>query len=87
VTEPDEDRPSTVAAVKRPHHWWQRGVAGTLGGALVGVEQQLWRDQPPPQELVHHARPDDPMPLNDGGRLVVIVPGQESREDPMDDDR
>ncbi|MDQ1324508.1 MAG: hypothetical protein QG587_1844, partial [Chloroflexota bacterium] len=34
----------------------------SIGGVLFGFEQQVFRNQPPPHELVHHARPDDPVP-------------------------
>ena len=39
----------------------------SIGGVLFGFEQQIFRNQPPPHELVHHARPDDPVPAADGG--------------------
>ena len=51
-----------------------RGIAQTIGGVLFGFDQQVWRNQPPPHELVHHARPDASVPAGDGGRLVVSVP-------------
>ncbi len=55
-----------------------------IGGALVGLDQQVFRTLPPAQELVHHARPDDPVPTGDGGLLVTLPP--ERREPKADVD-
>ncbi len=46
-----------------------------MGGVLFGFEQQVWRTAPPPQELVHHARPDAPVPAGDGTMLTIELPG------------
>jgi hypothetical protein len=46
----------------------------TIGAILAGIEQQILRTQPPAHELVHHARPDAPIPAKDGGHLLVIFP-------------
>ena len=46
----------------------------SIGGVLFGFEQQVFRNQPPPHELVHHARPDDPVPAADGGLLTIELP-------------
>ena len=43
----------------------------TIGGVLFGFEQQVLRTMPPAQELVHHARPDDPLPAGDGGFVTI----------------
>ena len=40
------------------------GPATTIGAILVGFDQQIFRSIPPAQELVHHARPDDPAPTD-----------------------
>jgi hypothetical protein len=48
----------------------------TIGGVLFGFEQQVWRRMPPPQELVHHARPDDPVPAGDGGFVTIQMPDE-----------
>jgi len=34
----------------------RRPVGETIGGILVGFDQQIFRDMPPAQELVHQAR-------------------------------
>jgi hypothetical protein len=49
-------------------------LAQSIGGVLFGFEQQVFRNQPPPHELVHHARPDDPVPAADGGLLTIELP-------------
>ena len=48
----------------------------TIGGVLFGFEQQVLRTMPPSQELVHHARPDDPVPAGDGGFITIGMPDQ-----------
>ncbi len=48
----------------------------TIGGVLFGFEQQVLRTMPPPQELVHHARPDDPWPAGDGGFVTIVRPDE-----------
>jgi hypothetical protein len=47
----------------------------TIGGVLFGFEQQVLRTTPPPQELVHHARPDAPIPAGDGSLIHIGMPG------------
>jgi hypothetical protein len=46
----------------------------SIGGVLFGFEQQIFRNQPPPHELVHHARPDDAVAAADGGLLTIELP-------------
>ncbi len=46
----------------------------SIGGVLFGFEQQVLRNVPPPEELVHHARPDDPVPAGDGTMLTITLP-------------
>ena len=48
----------------------------TIGGILFGFEQQVLRTMPPGQELVHHARPDDPVPAGDGGFVTIGMPDE-----------
>jgi hypothetical protein len=50
----------------------------TIGGVLFGFEQQVLRTMPPGQELVHHARPDDPVPAGDVGFLTIGMPDDHS---------
>jgi hypothetical protein len=49
-------------------------TAQTMGGVIFGFEQQVWRTAPPPQELVHHARPDASVPAGDGSFLTIAMP-------------
>ena len=51
-----------------------RSVGQTIGGVLVGFDEQVWRNRPPADELVHHARPDDPVPASDGTRVRISLP-------------
>ena len=48
----------------------------TIGGILFGFEQQVLRTMPPGQELVHHARPDDPVPAGDGSFVTIEMPDE-----------
>jgi hypothetical protein len=48
-------------------------IGQSIGGVLFGFEQQVFRNQPPPHELVHKARPDDPVPAGDGTFLTFEV--------------
>ena len=63
-------------------------IGQSIGGVLFGFEQQVFRNQPPPHELVHHARPDSPVPAGDGGFVLIELPGtpgpepEAGREDP-----
>lgn len=49
-------------------------IGQTIGGVLFGFEQQVLRTTPPSQELVHHARPDDPVPAGDGSFVTIELP-------------
>jgi hypothetical protein len=62
-----EDNPPRPPKRKQP-------LGQSIGGVLFGFEQQVWRNQPPPHELVHHARPDDPVPAGDGGFMTLELP-------------
>ena len=52
----------------------RQSAAQTMGGVLFGFEQQVMRNQPPPEELVHHARPDAPVPAGDGSFMTLELP-------------
>lgn len=54
----------------------RQSAAQTMGGILFGFEQQVWRTAPPPQELVHHARPDAPVPAGDGSMITIELPSE-----------
>lgn len=60
----------------------KESIGQTIGGVLFGFEQQVLRTMPPPHELVHHARPDAPIPAGDGtlihiGMPDVVIPDDE----------
>jgi hypothetical protein len=59
-------------------------VSQTIGGVLFAFEQQVLRSTPPPQELVHHARPDDPVPAADGALVTIELPGTQPTDRPAD---
>lgn len=46
----------------------------SIGGVLFGFEQQVWRNVPPPEEVVHHARPDGPVAAADGSTIEIRMP-------------
>jgi hypothetical protein len=52
----------------------RQSVSQTVGGVLFGFEQQVMRTTPPPEELVHHARPDAPLPAGDGSFVTLELP-------------
>lgn len=58
----------------------KRSAAQTMGGILFGFEQQVLRTTPPPHELVHHARPDAPVPAGDGTMLSIELRAPEATE-------
>jgi hypothetical protein len=59
----------------------KRSIGQTMGGIIAGFEQQVLRITPPAEELVHHARPDVPVPAADGSRLVIELPNDHTTED------
>ena len=84
MSDPDEQqKPPQGTNAKRSVPWWRRGVGGALGGAMVSIDQKIWRDQPPPNEVAEsHSRRDSSVATGDGGRLVVTFPADEiSRKD------
>jgi hypothetical protein len=46
----------------------------SIGGVLFGFEQQVFRNVPPPHELVHRARPDAEVPAGDGTMVTLELP-------------
>ncbi len=65
-----DDDPETP----KPRRKRKTSVAQTMGGVIFGFEQQVWRTAPPPWELVHHARPDAPVPSPDGTLVTIELP-------------
>ena len=60
----------------------QSTASQTMGGVLFGFESQVMRTAPPPEELVHHARPDAPIPGADGELLTLELPEGLEVDDP-----
>jgi hypothetical protein len=60
----------------------RQSVAQTAGGVLFGFEQQVFRNAPPPEEVVHHARPDAPVPAGDGSFLTLELAEELEQDDP-----
>ena len=51
-----------------------RPIGQTLGGMIVGFDQQIFRTLPPPHELVLKAAPVRGLTGQDGGDLEVVFP-------------
>ena len=64
----------------------RQSVAQTAGGIMFGFEQQVFRNAPPPEEVVHQARPDAPVAAGDGSLVTLEVPDDVLPEDPLQDD-
>ena len=60
----------------------RQSVSQTVGGVLFGFEQQVFRNSPPPEELVHHARPDAAVAGADGDMLTLRLPEELDLDDP-----
>jgi hypothetical protein len=60
----------------------RQSVAQTAGGVLFGFEQQVFRNAPPPEEVVHKARPDAPVPAGDGSYVTLELPDDLAHDDP-----
>ena len=49
-----------------------RPLGGTIGGIIVGFDQQILRDLPPPHELVEESKPVRGLSGQDGDLEVVF---------------
>ena len=88
-----EARPTSEAPRRRQGDCMSSGsrkkrqsVAQTAGGTVFGFEQQLFRDAPPPQEVVHKARPDAPVPAGDGSLVTLELPDEALPDEALTDD-
>lgn len=52
----------------------RRSVGTTLGGIIVGFDQQVFRTTRPIPELVESAKPIPPVPASDGGTIAIDLP-------------
>lgn len=55
-----------------------RPVGETLGGILAGFDQQIFRNQPPPHELVSKGAPVRGLSGEDDGEIRLVLPGTPS---------
>lgn len=51
-----------------------RPIGETIGGILVGFDQQIMRNQPPAQELVQKGAPVRGLAGDDAGDLTIVLP-------------
>ena len=52
----------------------RRPIGETIGGIIVGFDQQIFRTTPPVQELIVKGQPVRGLSGEDGGDLEVIFP-------------
>ncbi len=66
----------------------RRPVGETIGGIIVGFDQQIFRTTPPVQELIAKARPVRGVSGQDGSEFEVVFPedGEPSDEPPDEPD-
>jgi hypothetical protein len=60
-----------------------RPVGETIGGIIVGFDQQIMRTLPPPHELVLKGAPVRGLAADDGGSLEITFP-TDLDEEPAD---
>jgi hypothetical protein len=53
----------------------RRPVGETIGGIIVGFDQQIFRTMPPVQELIAKGKPVRMVGGQDGGDFEVVFPG------------
>ena len=61
----------------------RRPVGETIGGIIVGFDQQIFRTMPPLQELVAKAKPVRTVSGQDGGEFEVVFPGDGDETSPV----
>jgi aldose 1-epimerase len=52
----------------------RRSVGGSIGGIIAGFDQQVFRTQPPAEELVAKGAPLAPVAASDGGTFTIAPP-------------
>ncbi|MGK2851498.1 MAG: hypothetical protein ACSLFN_11370 [Candidatus Limnocylindrales bacterium] len=53
-----------------------RPIGETLGGIIVGFDQQIFRTLPPPHELVQKGAPVRGISGDDGGTFELVFPDE-----------
>ena len=56
----------------------KRSTSQTLGGIIVGFDQQVFRTTPPAHELVEHAKPVRGISGADGTDFLIVTPTDEA---------
>lgn len=57
-----------------------RPIGETLGGIIVGFDQQIFRTLPPPHELVQKGAPVRGLTGEDGGTFELVFPEDEAAD-------
>ena len=58
----------------------RRSAAQTMGGIIVGFDQQVFRTTPPAHELVEQAKPVRGISGEDGSDFLIVMPGDAAPE-------
>jgi hypothetical protein len=61
----------------------RRPVGETIGGIIVGFDQQIFRTTPPVQELIAKAKPVRTVTGQDGGEFEVVFPDDGEEAPPV----
>ncbi len=61
----------------------RRPVGETIGGIIVGFDQQIFRTTPPVQELIAKAKPVRTVTGQDGGEFEVVFPDDGDETPPV----
>ena len=56
----------------------RRPVGETIGGIIVGFDQQIFRTTPPVQELIAKAKPVRTVSGEEGGEFEVVFPDDDA---------
>ena len=59
-----------------------RPIGDTIGGIIVGFDQQIFRTTPPVQELIAKAKPVRGISGEDGTEFEVVFPSDERAREP-----
>lgn len=62
-----------------------RPIGETLGGIIVGFDQQIFRTLPPPHELVQKGAPVRSLTGEDGGTFELVFPDDVDPIPPAED--
>ena len=62
----------------------KRPVGETIGGILVGFDQQVFRTTPPAQELVRKGQPVRGLSGEDGSTLDIVFPDAAAPVEPAE---